>query len=126
MPRGGDTKGASGLASQQKLEDQRSRPQFKAGPRNHARRGVSGRRSRKPLSFTQASPRNWFVGVGGAGARCHCRAGRPLLLSLTVSSVDLGHVPVMSGAGLALAGVLATHAEANTRQNNAEMDEPTK
>lgn len=27
---------------------------------------------------------------------------------------------------LALAGVLATHAEANTRQNNAEMDEPTK
>lgn len=27
---------------------------------------------------------------------------------------------------LALAGALATHAEANTRQNNAEMDEPTK
>ena len=32
--------------SDEKLEGQRSLPQFKAGPRNHGRRGVSGRSNR--------------------------------------------------------------------------------
>ena len=34
--------------------------------------GVSGRKSRKPLRFTQTSPRNWnWFGVGANGAP-HC------------------------------------------------------
>ena len=32
----------------------------KSSPRNHERRGVSGRSNRSPLSFTQTSPRNSF------------------------------------------------------------------
>jgi hypothetical protein len=35
---------------------------FKSSPRDHERRGVSGHRSRSPLSFTQELPRNGFAG----------------------------------------------------------------